>query len=405
MKVPFLDLKAQYLSLKTEIDEALQSVIASTAFAGGPFVAGFEKAFAEYCGCQEAIGVGSGTEALWMSLLALGVGPGDEVITVPNTFIATAEAISFCGATPVFVDVDPHTYNMDPNKLEDFLKKKVKGARIKVKGKTDEPNKPATLAPRSSFLSPQSSGTSRLKAIVPVHLYGQPADMDPILELAQKYGLFVIEDACQAHGAEYKGKRAGTIGAAGCFSFYPGKNLGAYGEAGAVVTNDKDLADQIRMFRDHGQPKRYYHNVVGWNGRMDGFQGAVLNIKLKYLEDWNNGRRENAKRYYKHLSGIDGIILPKEADYARHVYHIYPVRVKNRDRVLETLAEKGINCGIHYPVPIHLQKAYEFQKHRLGDFPVSEKVSPELLSLPMFPELTEEQIAYVADSLKDILKK
>ena len=382
MKIPFLDLKTQYLSIKPEIDDALQQVLDATAFAGGPFVARFEKAFAEFCGCQEAIGVGSGTEALWMSLLALGVGPGDEVITVPNTFIATAEAISFCGATPIFVDVDEHTCNLDPTKLEDYLKKRQS---------------------RSSILDPRSSTTGRLKAVIPVHLYGQPADMDPILELAQKYGLSVVEDACQAHGAEYKGKRAGTIGAAGCFSFYPGKNLGAYGEAGAVVTNDKTLADQIRVFRDHGQPKRYYHDVVGWNGRMDGFQGAVLEVKLKYLEKWNNRRRENAKRYHKYLSGIDGIILPEEADYARHVYHIYPIRVKNRDRVMEALAGKGINCNIHYPVPIHLQKAYEFLGHRLGDFPVAEKIASELLSLPMFPELTEEQIAYVADSLKEVV--
>jgi dTDP-4-amino-4,6-dideoxygalactose transaminase len=442
MKVPFLDLKTQYLSLKPEIDKALQEVLDSTAFAGGPFVARFEKAFAEFCGCQEAIGVGSGTEALWMSLLALGVSPGDEVVTVPNTFIATAEAISFCGATPVFVDVDEHTYNLDPNKLEDLLKKRSAfGARRSAN--TKDPSNPmnpmstqpvtrnpelatlslrsSNLSPRSSFLNPRSSplspppsmsygqramsSGSRLKAVIPVHLYGQPADMDPILELAQRYNLTVVEDACQAHGAKYKGKRAGTIGRAGCFSFYPGKNLGAYGEAGAVVTNDKTLADQIRMFRDHGQPRRYYHDIVGFNGRMDGIQGAVLGVKLNYLDKWNNARRENAKRYNKYLSGIDGIILPEEAGYARHVYHIYPVRVKNRDRVMEELKKRGINCNIHYPVPIHLQKAYEFHGHRLGDFPVAEKIASELLSLPMFPELTEEQIAYVADSLKNILEE
>jgi dTDP-4-amino-4,6-dideoxygalactose transaminase len=401
MRIPFLDLKTQYLSIKPEIDDALQEVIDNTAFAGGPFVARFEKAFAEFCGSREAIGVGSGTEALWMALLALGVGPGDEVITVPNTFIATAEAISFCGANPVFVDVDERTCNLDPNKLEDLLKKR--SANPKNPSNTTNPIN--TMNPQPPLLLRPPSGSGRLKAVIPVHLYGQPADMDPILELAQKYGLFVVEDACQAHGAEYKGKRAGTLGAAGCFSFYPGKNLGAYGEAGAVTTNDKELADRIRIFRDHGQPKRYYHDVVGWNGRMDGIQGAVLGVKLKYLDKWNKGRRKNAKRYNKYLSGIEGIILPEEADFAHHVYHIYPIRVKNRDRVMEALTQRDINCNIHYPVPIHLQKAYEFQGHRLGDFPVAEKIASELLSLPMFPELTEDQIAYVADSLKNILRQ
>ncbi len=240
--------------------------------------------------------------------------------------------------------------------------------------------------------------------MIPVHFYGQPADMDPIIELARKYELFVVEDACQAHGAEYKGRRAGSMGDAGCFSFYPGKNLGAYGEAGAVVTDNGELAEKLRMFRDHGQPKRYYHDLVGWNGRMDGFQGAVLSVKLNYLEDWNKGRRKNAALYRKYLAGVEGIMLPQEAEYARHVYHLYPIRVKNRDRVMEALAEKEIYCGIHYPVPVHLQKAYEFLGHKQGDFPVTEKIASELLSLPMFPELTEEQIEYVADSLKDILK-
>ena len=227
--------------------------------------------------------------------------------------------------------------------------------------------------------------------------------MDPILELAEKYGLVVVEDACQAHGAEYKGKRAGSLGAAGAFSFYPGKNLGAYGEAGAILTRDKTLADRMRVFRDHGQSRRYYHDLVGWNGRMDGFQGAVLRVKLNYLEEWNNGRMENAKRYRNHLSGVEGVILPGEADYARHVYHLFPVRVKNRDAVLQALTEQGVGCGIHYPVPVHLQKAYEFLGHQPGDFPVSEKIASELISLPMFPELTEEQVAYVAGALKDAL--
>jgi dTDP-4-amino-4,6-dideoxygalactose transaminase len=388
MHIPFLDLKAQYQSIKEEIQSALAEVIAQTAFAGGPFVARFEQAFAEFCGCREAVGVGSGTEALWMALLALGVGPGDEVITVPNTFIATAEAVSFCGAKPVFVDIDERTYNLDPNKLEDFLKKQDKGTKVKETGESWRPVS-------------RSSGAGRLKAIVPVHLYGQPADMDPILELAEKYGLAVIEDACQAHGAEYKGRRAGSMGAAGCFSFYPGKNLGAYGEAGAVTSNNPELAGWIRTFRDHGQPKRYYHDRVGWNGRMDGFQGAVLGVKLPHLEGWNNQRREKADLYRRYLGEMEEILLPAEAEYARHIYHIYPIRVKNRDEVIQALTEKGVNCGIHYPLPIHLQKAYAFLGHKAGDFPTAETVASELLSLPMYPELTEEQIVYVAECLKE----
>jgi dTDP-4-amino-4,6-dideoxygalactose transaminase len=228
--------------------------------------------------------------------------------------------------------------------------------------------------------------------------------MDPILELADRYGLFVVEDACQAHGAEYKGKRAGSLGAAGAFSFYPGKNLGAYGEAGAVTTNDKDLADRMRVFRDHGQPRRYYHDQVGWNARMDGFQGAVLGVKLNYLEKWNNGRMEKAKLYRSCLGGVEGVVLPGEADYARHVYHLFPIRVKNREAVIAALTEKGIGCGIHYPVPVHLQKAYEFLGHKAGDFPVAEKIAAELVSLPMFPELTEDQIAFVAEALKEAVK-
>jgi dTDP-4-amino-4,6-dideoxygalactose transaminase len=404
MQVPFLDLKAQYEAIKPEIHSALQAVIDKTAFAGGPFVAEFEKAFAPFCGCTECVGVGSGTEALWMALLALGVGPGDEVITVPNTFIATAEAISFCGATPVFVDVDERTATMDPGKLEELLRWKREEGRGKreERGKMEDGSEQPFS--RSSLLAPYSSPSNGiLKAIIPVHLYGQTADMDPILELAEKYGLVVVEDACQAHGAEYKGKRAGSLGAAGAFSFYPGKNLGAYGEAGAIVTQDKTLADRLRVFRDHGQSRRYYHDRIGWNGRMDGFQGAVLRVKLNYLEEWNNGRMENAKRYRKHLAGVEGVVLPGEADYARHVYHLFPVRVKNRDAVLQALTEQGVGCGIHYPVPVHLQKAYEFLGHQPGDFPISEKVASELISLPMFPELTEEQVAYVAGALKEAL--
>jgi len=383
MKVPFLDLKAQYESIKDEINEAIQQVLDSCAFAGGPFVEAFEKNFAEFCQCERAIGVGSGTDALWMALLALGVGPGDEVITVPNTFIATAEAISFCGATPVFVDVDEKTYTMDPGKLREFIEQKCdfnKSTNQLINQTTNRP----------------------VRAIIPVHIFGQMADMDPIVKLASKHKLYVIEDACQAHGAEYKGERAGSIGDAGCFSFYPGKNLGAYGEAGAITTNNSDLAGQMTMFRDHGQSKKYYHDIIGWNARMDGIQGAILNVKLKYLPAWNEARRENARIYTKLLSGVDGVIEAIEADYAKHVYHVYAARVKDRDNFIAKLAEKDIHCGIHYPVPVHLQDAYLDLGYDNHNLKLAEQVSSEFLSLPMFPELTKFQIEYVIEALKQI---
>lgn len=377
MNVPFLDLKAQYLTIKDEIQAALNAVLDATAFAGGPFVAQFEKEFAAFCQTEHCIGVGNGTDALWMALLALGVGPGDEVITVPDTFIATAEAISYCGATPVFVDVDEKSYNMDPQKLEEC-----------IVTRNSQPGTP-----------------NRLKAIIPVHLFGQTTDMDPILEIAKKYGLAVVEDASQAHGALYKGKPAGSMGDAGCFSFYPGKNLGAYGEAGAVVTNNSALADKMRILRDHGSSKKYYHQVVGWNARMDGFQGAVLSVKLKYLSAWNEGRRKNAQLYNAKLSGFNGVITPPEMDYAKHVYHVYALRVKDRDGLISKLGEKGIGTNVHYPVPVHLQNAYEFLGLPKGSFPVAEKVASEFVSLPMFAELTEEQVRYVAEEVKTAVAK
>jgi len=406
VKVPFLDLKSQYLSIKNEIDTAIQQVLDSTAFAGGPFVAQFEKQFAEFCGCKHAIGVGSGTDALWLSLLALGIGEGDEVITVPNTFIATAEAISFCGAKPVFVDVDEKTYNMDPNKLEDYLKKDRKSQVASRKGATR--NKTPRLGPQSSnlrpeVLPPRASNLvprSRPKAVIPVHLFGQPADMDPIMEIARRYNLFVIEDACQAHGAKYKGRSAGTIGNTGCFSFYPGKNLGAYGEAGAVVTNDDALAEKIRMLRDHGQAKKYYHDWIGWNARMDGFQGAVLGVKLKYLLAWNESRREHAREYNELLGGVGSIQIPKEAAYARHIYHVYAIRAPRREKLISYLAEKGISSGIHYPVPLHLQRAYSSLGLNNGGCPAAEICCEEFVSLPMYPELKDDQIEYVAEAIK-----
>jgi dTDP-4-amino-4,6-dideoxygalactose transaminase len=394
MKVPFLDLKAQYESIKDEINAAIQQVLDSCAFAGGPFVEEFEKNFAEFCRAKHCIGVGSGTEALWMALMALGVGPGDEVITVPNTFIATAEAISFCGATPVFVDIDEKTYTMDAEKLEDYLKTR------------DLKPSPSGISPKAgpASLSGNSTGQARNrpKAIIPVHLFGQPADMDSIMEIARRYGLYVIEDACQAHGAEYKGKRAGSIGEAGCFSFYPGKNLGAYGEAGAITTNNTELAQKMAMFRDHGQSKKYHHDVIGWNARMDGIQGAVLNVKLKHLPAWNEARRKNAGRYDELLIDSNGIIKAFEAEYARHVFHVYAVRLQDRDNLMAKMAEKDIHCGIHYPVPVHLQDAYLNSGYENHNLKISEKVSSELLSLPMYPELTEFQIERVVQALKQI---
>jgi dTDP-4-amino-4,6-dideoxygalactose transaminase len=298
--------------------------------------------------------------------LGFGIGPGEEVITVPSTFMATAEAISLAGARPVFVDVDAQTYTLDPNLLERAI-------------------------------------TPRTRAIIPVHLFGQIADMDPILEIARRHDLRVIEDACQAHGAEYKGRKAGSIGDAGCFSFYPGKNLGAFGEAGAVVTNDRSLLERIQMLRDHGQETKYHHSCIGWNARMDGIQAAVLRVKLRTLDRGNAARRNHAQLYGEHLGGCQDLIAPREAEYARHVYHVYAVRVQDRDRLLRALTDRGISCGIHYPIPVHLQKAYHSLGLGRGSFPVAEHCADEFLSLPMFPELTVGQIETVAGAVKVLL--
>lgn len=363
MKVPFLDLKAHHQPMREQLDAAIAAVIDAGAFAGGPFVAQFEKEFAAYCGAAHAVGVGNGTDALWFALLAAGVGPDDEVITVPNTFMATVEAISLCGARPVFVDVDEATYTLDPGLLEKAI-------------------------------------TARTKAIIPVHLFGQCADMDPILEIAARRRIPVIEDACQAHGAGYKGRKAGSMGLAGCFSFYPGKNLGALGEAGAVVTNQAELAGKVRVLRDHGQVRKYCHSQIGWNGRMDGIQGAVLSVKLKQLDVANLRRRSHALLYDQLLADTEEVTLPAQARASQSVYHIYAVRVKDRDQVLQAMAEKGISCAIHYPIPVHLQEAYRFLGRGRGSFPVAERCAGEYLSLPMFPELTKEQIHAVADELK-----
>jgi dTDP-4-amino-4,6-dideoxygalactose transaminase len=364
MRVPFLDLSSHHAPLRSEFRAAIEEVIDSGAFAGGPFVARFEENFASYCDCPYALGVGSGTEALWLALLGLGVGPGDEVITVPSTFMATAEAITYCGAKPVFVDIDECTYTMDPAGLEQAI-------------------------------------TTRTKAIIPVHLFGQPADMDPILEVARARGLFVIEDAAQAHGAEYKGRRVGSLGDAGCFSFYPGKNLGAFGEAGAVVTGNNELQEKIRILRDHGQIRKYHHTMIGWNCRMDGIQASVLSIKLRHLEKGNELRRSRAAQYDRALAGMQEIVTPYEHPYARHVYHIYAIRVRERDQVLRRLGEMGIACGVHYPVPVHLQEAYSSLGYEEGAFPIAEQAAKEFVSLPMFPELTPAQIDMVAEGVKD----
>jgi len=361
--IPFVDLKAQYQSIKPEIDAAIGHILETGAFALGPAVADFEQKFAPYCGVAHAVGVNTGTSALHLALLALGIGPGDEVIAPAMTFIATISAIDYTGARPVLVDVDPKTYTLDPAKIE------------------------AVITPRT-------------KAILPVHLYGQCADMDRILEIAQKHGLPVLEDAAQAHGAEYKGRRAGSMGIMGCFSFYPGKNLGAYGEGGAVVTNDPEMDKKIRMLRDWGMERKYHHDLKGFNYRMEGMQGAVLGVKMKYIEDWTEKRRVAADLYRERLANMPGICLPQEALDCRHVYHVFAILLKNRDEVAKRMQAAGIGVGIHYPIPVHLQKCFAELGYTAGDFPVAERIAAEELSLPVFPELTGEQVDMVVVALQ-----
>jgi dTDP-4-amino-4,6-dideoxygalactose transaminase len=356
--IPFLDLKAQYHSIKPEIDKAVLSLLESTQYVLGSEVEGFENEFAAYCGTRHAVGVSSGTSALHLALLAAGVGPGDEVITVPFTFVATVAAICYTGARPVFVDVDPDTLTMDPVQIE------------------------AAITPRT-------------KVVLPVHLYGQPADMDAIAAVAARHGLAVIEDAAQAHGAEYRGRRVGSIGQLGCFSFYPGKNLGAYGEGGMVVTNDDAQAKTLRMLRDWGQEQRYHHVLRGFNYRLEGLQGAILRVKLRHLEAWTEARRRHARAYDELLAGSDLRTVPVRND-VRHVYHLYVVRHPERDAIQRLLGESGVQSGLHYPIPVHLQKAYEDLGYREGEFPASERAAREVLSLPMFPELTPAQVEEVA---------
>jgi dTDP-4-amino-4,6-dideoxygalactose transaminase len=356
--IPFVDLKAQYHSIKGEIDAAIAGVLESSQFVLGDEVAAFEEEFAAYCRARYGIAVNSGTSALHLALLAAGVGPGDEVITVPFTFVATAAAICYTGAQPVFVDIDLRSYTMDVNQVEGAI-------------------------------------TERTKALLPVHLYGQVADMDPILDIAQRNGLIVIEDAAQAHGAKYKGRGVGSMGDLGCFSFYPAKNLGAYGEGGMIVTNNPEYARTIRILRDWGAERKYHHVLKGYNYRLEGIQGAILRVKLRHLEAWTEARRAHAALYSELLAG-SGVRTPEEMPYARHVYHIYAIRTPLRDVLQQVLHTQGIQTGIHYPIPVHLQEAHADLGHRAGDFPCSEQVASEVLSLPMYAEISDGQIERVS---------
>lgn len=362
MKIPLVDLRAQYATLKPEMDAAIQRTIDSTAFILGPEVKRFEDSFAAFCNVRHAIGVDSGTAALHLALLALDIGPGDEVITTAHTFVATSEAIAVTGARPVFVDIDPRTYNLDPNCVEEAI-------------------------------------TPRTRAILPVHLYGQPAELDRILDIARRHNLRVIEDAAQAHGAEYRGRRAGSIGDMACFSFYPGKNLGAYGDAGALVTNDDELATRVRMLHDHGRTTKYEHELTGYGFRLDGIQAAVLNVKLPHLAAWNERRRAHADYYTELLSNLD-VITPYEPPHVRAVYHLYVIRTPRRDALLNHLKANEIEAGIHYPLPLHLQPVYRSLGYARGDFPETEKAAGEILSLPLYPELENAQMERIVDTMR-----
>jgi dTDP-4-amino-4,6-dideoxygalactose transaminase len=365
MKVPFVDLGALHREVETELQRAFERVLERSSFILGPEVERFEAEFAAYVGSSYCVTVNSGTAALQLTLEALGIGPGHEVITVPNTFIATAEAISAAGARPVFVDVHPLSYTIDPEQVSQAV-------------------------------------TSRTRAILPVHLYGQPADMSALADIAARHRLALVEDACQAHGAEYNGRRVGGLGTAGCFSFYPSKNLGGCGEGGAVTTNDPDLAARIRLLRNHGSVSKYEHRIPGYNFRLEGLQGAFLSAKLKYLDEWNHRRRIAAKEYDRLLTGSQ-VAAPVEMPYAKHVYHLYVVQTEDRDGLRQRLAEREVEAGLHYPVPLHLQEAYKSLGYRMGDFPVTEQAARRIVSLPMHPGLSGAAIAYVADAIQDAL--
>jgi dTDP-4-amino-4,6-dideoxygalactose transaminase len=389
--IPFLDLVTPHEQLKAELLAVCERALSTAGFIGGPMVEEFEREFAAYCDAQHCIGVGNGTDALRFALIAAGIKQGDIVVTVPNTFIATTEAISQAGALPRFVDVDEATYNMDPRQLAQYLETECRydaGSRQTIELKTGKP----------------------VTAVIPIHLYGQMADMDPIVELCERYNLVLIEDACQAHGAEYfskrenKWKKAGSIGKAAAFSFYPGKNLGACGEAGAVTTNDAELAKHIRMIRDHGQNRKYYHQIEGYNGRLDAMQAGFLRVKLQHLAEWTKQRQAAASRYRDLFAAAKSdLTLPHQPSWTKPVYHIFVVRVQNREELMKQMAGVGIGTAIHYPIPLHLQQAYESLGYKKGAFPVAEKVAPEILSLPMFPQLTADQQKRVVDQLLEFI--
>ncbi len=371
--VPFIDLKRQYERIKDEILSATMQVYDRGQFILSDEVSAFEEEFARYCGVRYGVGVGSGTDALALALKAAGIGEGDEVVTAAHSFIASALAISFTGAKPVFVDINPETYTMDPDGIEVLLKRKTSKAK-----------------------------KQKIKAILPVHLYGHPADMEAILSLAARYDLLVIEDACQAHGAEYRGKKAGALGHLGCFSFYPTKNLGGYGDGGMIVTDDESWYEKLRLLRNYGQGKKYHHLLKGSNSRLDEVQAAVLRVKLRYLDQWNGERRRKVFAY-KRMLDKTGVICPSEREEARHVYHLFVVRTKKRNALQAFLKGKGIGALVHYPVPIHLQEAYQELGYRRGDLPVTEKCAREVLSLPLFPELTEQEMEEVQGQIQDYL--
>jgi dTDP-4-amino-4,6-dideoxygalactose transaminase len=384
--IPFLDLITPHLELEQELTAVFRHALRTANFIGGSMVEEFEKSFAAFCGTSHSIAISSGTDALRFAIMACGIKPGDAVVTVPHTFIATTEAISQAGALPEFVDIDERTYNLDAEKLREYLEEQCK-------------------KDKSGKLISRRSGRP-VTAVVPVHLYGQTADMDAILDLAERFNLVVIEDACQAHGAEYFSRKqnrwmkAGSMGRAAAFSFYPGKNLGACGEAGAVTTNDGGLEKKISMLRDHGQAKKYYHDIEGYNGRLDAIQAGLLHTKLSYLAKWNANRRERAGEYNRlFVAAEEVVVAPFEPAWSRAVYHLYVVRIGDRDEMMKHLLKAGIGTGIHYPIPLHLQKAYASLKYRRGDFPVAERIAGEIVSLPMFPQLTAEQQVRVVEEI------
>ena len=390
IEVPFLDLIAPHVEMEEQLVSLFRTALHTAGFIGGKPIQDFEDAFAQFCDVEHCVGVGSGTDALRFALIAAGVQPGDSVLTVANTFIATTEAITQAGAVPEFVEIDERTYNLDPEKLREYLE--------------------LNCDRHPSSGRPVSRRTGRtITAIVPVHLYGQMADMDPILKLAETYNLLVIEDACQAHGAEYfsregqRWRKAGSIGKAGAFSFYPGKNLGACGEAGAVTTNSPDVAETVRKLRDHGQAAKYYHDIEGYNGRLDSIQAGILHAKLARLSEWNNEAARDSESLRGTACGVDGLVLPFEPSWSRAIYHLYVVRVPDRQEMQNSLKAAGVGTGIHYPVPLHVQHAYRALGYGKGDLPVTERVSAEIISLPMYPQLTDGQQAKVVNALKACL--